>query len=80
MEKKSKKIRGYLYYIFPCDIDIDKGEIKIKEGVIWFFFRWLFWITQFVISSMVENPMFVIKVYKRELRKLTPEERKNFNL
>ncbi len=74
------KLRGYVYYIFPCDFDTETGSSELKEGIIWFCFSWLFWLTRLVISLLVEEPVFPVKVPKREMQKLTQKERDDLNL
>ncbi len=75
--QKSKIVRGRIYYIFPVKIDIYKdGVPDVIESWEWKYFNWFFDIINFTIGVVLqEESKFLIKLNKKDLNKLTTEEK-----
>ena len=76
-----KTIRGYIYHMFPADIDTKTGEVTCDDNHwAYVYFGWLFEMIQFIIgtfSDMMDlEPYFVVKIYDKEWDKLTEKQKK----
>lgn len=79
--KKSKEITGYVYNIFPVEIDVydeEKDPIAKDDSMIWLLLGWLFYIMMY-IQCLIEyvtgiEAIFPIYFPEKELERLTEKE------
>ena len=77
-----KTIRGYIYHIFPCDVDVETVKVVADDNhIIWKLFAWFFYFIKFTIEIlcgfMDVEPYFVIHIPKKNLKKIEDENKKH---
>lgn len=65
-----KSFRGYLYYIFPVELDDVTEEVKaVDDAWQWKYFEWVFWFLRELMSFICElkdiEPLYVIWIPKK---------------